>query len=253
VHANRWITSASILAIGISFVRLSASATELCDEDSAAGDICLCNLSALHPTQLAVGMMEVHKKEEKLKDEIQRRSEQDFLKYLRRHDKIERIIIGPGGIFYVTDRHHLARALYDLGEPKTYCSVLNNLSGTKLDDFWRYMEETNQVYLKDHKGIAITPSMLPSSIKDLANDPFRSLAGELQDFCALNKDNEHTSADDYLEFRWADYLRANWAQTGIAVENIDRDFDNARKAALRLAAQKQAESLPGYTGKTFCE
>ena len=54
-------------------------------------------------------------------------------------------------------------------------------------------------------------------------------------------------------FEWADYLRARWAQTGIAVKDIDTNFDNATDAAVRLAAQKDAESLPGYTGKMSCD
>ena len=56
----------------------------------------------------------------------------------------------------------------------------------------------------------------------------------------------------YSEFQWADYLRAHWAQTGIATKDIDTNFDSATNAALHLAAQKDAASLPGYTGKISC-
>ncbi len=55
-----------------------------------------------------------------------------------------------------------------------------------------------------------------------------------------------------MEFKWADYLRAHWAQTGIATEDIDTKFEGATIAALNLAAQKDASSLPGYTGKISC-
>jgi hypothetical protein len=54
-------------------------------------------ISDLRPTQASVGKAEVRIKAE-LKNEIQRRSERDFLKYLLKHDKEEPIIIGPGGI-----------------------------------------------------------------------------------------------------------------------------------------------------------
>jgi len=50
-----------------------------------------------------------------------------------------------------------------------------------------------------------------------------------------------------LEFKWADYLRAHWAQTGISTKDIDTNYD------LRLAAQKDAAGLPGYTGKMSCD
>ena len=56
-----------------------------------------------------------------------------------------------------------------------------------------------------------------------------------------------------LEFKWADYLRAHWAQTGISTKDIDTNFDSATNAALRLAAQKDAAGLPGYTGKMSCD
>ena len=35
-----------------------------------------------------------------------------------------------------------------------------------------------------------------------------------------------------LEFKWADYLRAHWAQTGISTKDIDTNFDSATNAAL---------------------
>ena len=96
------------------FVCQPALAKDVCDAQSSKGDICLCKLSDLHPTQASVGMAEVRIKAEKLKDEIQHRSESGFLKYLLRHNKKEPVIIGPGGIFYITDHHHLARALYEV-------------------------------------------------------------------------------------------------------------------------------------------
>ena len=160
----------------------TAAAKDVCDAQSKAGDICLCKLSELHPTQASVGMEEARIKAIKLKDEMQRRSGPDFLRYLRKHNKVEWIVIGPGGSFYITDHHHLARALYDIGERTTYCKIVNNLSDTTPDAFWKYMEANNKVYLKDQNGDVITPQDLPTSVKDLRNDPFRSLAGEVREF-----------------------------------------------------------------------
>ena len=123
-----------------SFLCQPALAKDVCDAQSSMGDICLCKLSDLHPTQASVGMAEVRIKAEKLKDEIQRRSESGFLKYLLKHDKEEPVIIGPGGIFYVTDHHLLARALYQVGASTTYCTIVDNLSDAKVDDFWKTPE-----------------------------------------------------------------------------------------------------------------
>ena len=89
-----WLHVALIILV----VSQPALAKEVCDTQSTKGDVCLCELADLHPTQASVGMAEVRIKAEKLKDEIQRRGEQDFLKYLLKHDKEEPVVIGPGGI-----------------------------------------------------------------------------------------------------------------------------------------------------------
>jgi hypothetical protein len=242
-----------VAVLNTAFVSWPALAKDVCDAQSKTGDLCLCKLSELHPTQASVGMVEVRIKAEKLKDKIQQRPGRDFLNYLRNHNKVEPIVIGPGGIFYIIDHHHLARALYEIGETTTYCNIVNNLSDTKLDAFWKYMENNNEVYLKDRNGNVITPHDLPTSVKDLSNDPFRSLAGEVRESCGFEKDDKGSSGEDYLEFTWGDYLRAHWAQTGIAAGDIDTNFDSATDAALHLAAQKEAESLPGYTGRISCD
>jgi hypothetical protein len=84
--------------------------------------------------------------------------------------------------------------------------IVDNLSNERVDDFWKSMEENNEVYLKDQNGKEITPSELPASIKDLSNDPFRSLAGAVRESCGFEKDAKAASGEDYLEFQWADYL-----------------------------------------------
>ena len=173
----RWL----YVALIASLVSQRALAKEVCDAQSTKGDICLCKLSDLHPTQASVGMAEVRIKAEKLKDEIQRQSEHDFLKYLVKHNKEEPVIIGPGGIFYITDHHHLARALYEVGASTTYCNIVDNLSDAKAEDFWKHLKDNNEVYLEDQNGNPIKPNDLPTSVKNLKNDPFRSLAGAVRE------------------------------------------------------------------------
>ncbi len=126
-------------------------------------------------------------KAQKLEGEIQRRSESDFLTYLRKHNKEEPVTIGPHGIFYITDHHHTARALYDIGVSKTYCTIVDNLSDAEPGDFWKQLEDNNEVYLKDQNGNQITPFDLPTSVKDLSNNPFRSLAGAVREFLRVQK------------------------------------------------------------------
>jgi len=59
------------------------------------------------------------------------------------------------------------------------------------------MKSNNQVYLKDQNGNTIAPSQLPTSIKNLSNDPFRSLAGAVRELCGFEKE---AGSEDYLEF-----------------------------------------------------
>lgn len=231
----------------------AAAAAMHCSAQSQKGDLCLCEISELHPTQMSVGMAEVRLKAEKLKAKFEKRSDEDFPNYLRKHEKEEPVTIGPGGVFYITDHHHLARALFDIGVPETYCAITDNLSDAKPDAFWKQLEDDNEVYLKDANGNPITPQALPTSVKDLANDPFRSLAGAVRESCGFEKGDPNSAGEDYLEFQWADYLRSHWGQTGVPSGDIDKDFDDATAAALQLAAEKSAAGLPGFTGKTSCK
>jgi hypothetical protein len=198
-----------------------------------------------------VGIVEVQIRADKLRREMQGRSEEEFLAHLRKHDRIEPVVIGPTGVLYITDHHHLARALYEVGEATTYCSVLNNLSNTNFDNFWKHLQDNNEVYLRDRGGI-ITPSQLPTSVKDLRDDPFRSLAGAVREACGFSKQQSPSPYSNYLEFKWADYLRENWSKTNIPVDGINANFDDATTAAMQLAIQKEAMALPGYTGRLSC-
>src|ERR1700739_1995890 len=88
------------LSAAILIITSWAHALERCDISSKTGDICLCRLSELHPTQAAVGMMEVRIRAEKLRQKMQGRSEEDFLEYLEKHDRVEPVVVGPSGILY---------------------------------------------------------------------------------------------------------------------------------------------------------
>jgi len=69
--------------------------------------------------------------------------------------------------------------------------------------FWKQLEDNNEVYLKDQSGNRITPHDLPASLKDLSNDPFRSLTGAVRESCGFEKGDKSSSGEDYLEFQWA--------------------------------------------------
>ena len=255
IISSAWLPVPVIICLVVqpAVVETALAKDRLCDAQSQKGESCLCEIAALHPTQSSVGMAEVDIKAGKLREKIEKRSEADVLAYLKKHEKEEPVTIGPGGVFYITDHHHLARALSDIGVVETYCTIVDNLSDETQDAFWKRLEDNNEVYLKDANGNPIMPRELPASVGDLTDNPFRSLAGAVRESCGFQKGDPASSGEDYIEFQWADYLRAHWPQTGIATSDIDADFQDATNAALGLAAQKDAANLPGYTGKTSCE
>ena len=76
------------------------------------------------------------------------------------------------------------------------------------------------------------------SIKDLIDDPFRSLAGALRRIGGFAKDTTLFS-----EFLWADFLRRRMKRKA-----VERDFQAALKQALKFAKSKDADYLPGWCG-----
>jgi hypothetical protein len=79
---------------------------------------------------------------------------------------------------------------------------------------------------------------IPKSIKDLIDDPFRSLAGQLRRVGGFAKDTA-----SFSEFLWADFLRRRMKR-----KTVERDFDGALEQALRLAKSEDADYLPGWCG-----
>ena len=75
-------------------------------------------------------------------------------------------------------------------------------------------------------------------MKDLKDDPFRSLAGELRRAGGFAKDTT-----PFSEFLWADFLRRKMSRKG-----VDDDFDKALEKALSFGKSKDAIYLPGWCG-----
>ena len=149
-----------------------SSGKDVCDARSTKGDICLCKLFDPHPTQASVGMVEVRIKAEKLNDKIRGRSEKDFLKYLLRHDKEEPVIIGPGGIFYITDHHHLAERSTMSARLRLTARSSTTCQAPRWTIFGNAWKPTTKFTWRMENGDPLTPNDLPSSVKDLTDDPF---------------------------------------------------------------------------------
>jgi len=100
------------------------------------------------------------------------------------------------------------------------------------------MDNKRWVYPYDAKGERRPFADLPKSIKDLRDDPFRSLAGELRRAGGFAKDTT-----PFSEFLWADFLRRK-----ISRKAVEDNFSKAMEKALEYARSDAAVYLPGWCG-----
>jgi hypothetical protein len=148
------------------------------------------------------------------------------------------VVLGPNKHHYVTDHHHLARALHEEGVSSVLVTVISDLSTLEKDAFWFFLDNRALMHPFDAEGKRRDYSEIPKTIEDLVDDPYRSLAGELRLAGGYSKDTT-----PFSEFLWADFLRRR-----IRAKDIAGDFDQALKEALDLARSKDATYLPGWCG-----
>ncbi len=186
----------------------------------------------LRPTQMTVGFREVAEKR-KLWRERPTAKEGTFL-----GNHMIPVIVGPKGKPYVTDHHHLARALHDEGVKDVLIQVVADLSTLDKDSFWVVMDCRGWCHPYDSHGKRQDFADIPLSMSALVDDPFRSLAGELRRTGGYAKDTT-----PFSEFIWADFLRRR-----IKRKAVEKDFNTALTRALKLAKGEEASYLPGWCG-----
>ncbi len=186
----------------------------------------------LRPTQITVGMREVLAKRKRWRETGTNKGE----RFLGKH--MIPVILGPKLRHYLTDHHHLARALHDEGVKDVAVTVLANLSKLERDAFWTVMDNRNWMHPFDAAGRRRHYRDIPKSVTELVDDPFRSLAGELRRAGGFAKDTT-----PFSEFLWADFLRRRLKRKA-----VERDFQRAIEQALQLAKSTDADYLPGWCG-----
>ena len=137
---------------------------------------------SLRPTQMTLGMNEVHVKRVAWKQ----KTSDDLAKFLAAH--MVPVITGLKGEPYLIDHHHLARALYEEGLKSVFVTVIADLSRLPADHFWNMMDFHGWTHPYDSKGRRRPYSELPKTIKAMEDDPYRSLAGELRAMGGFAKD-----------------------------------------------------------------
>jgi hypothetical protein len=189
-------------------------------------------IADLRPTQITVGYREVEEKRRAWRE----RSEREGGKFLGRH--MIPVVRGPKDRRYVLDHHHLCRALLDEGEDEVLADVLADLRTLKPPEFWAYLDHRAWCHPYDRDGQRVGYDEIPESIARLADDPYRSLAGELRRAGGFAKD-----ITPFSEFIWANYLRRR-----VKRKLVDDDFGAALTKALRLAKSPDAAFMPGWCG-----
>jgi hypothetical protein len=187
---------------------------------------------SLRPTQMTVGMREVKEKRKRFREQKADKQREMIGKHMIP------VVLGPDKRYYVVDHHHLARALHDEGIKDILVTIIGNLSMVERDAFWGVMDNKRWVYPYDAKGERRHFHDLPKSIKDLKDDPFRSLAGELRRAGGFAKDTT-----PFSEFLWADFLRRK-----ISRKVAEDNFSKAMEQALEFAKSEGAVYLPGWCG-----
>ena len=186
----------------------------------------------LRPTQMTVGIREVHRKQAEWRD----RKLDEKGDWLGGH--MVPVVIGPGGTPWVIDHHHLARALNDEGVETVLVSAVAKLDHMPRKRFFAFMEARNWLHCYDDSGKRRDWDDLPRHVGKLIDDPYRSLAGELRRSGGFAK-----TSVPYTEFLWADFFRDR-----IKRAQVEEKFEKAIAKALVLARSHNASYLPGFAG-----
>lgn len=230
---SRW-PAALLLLLSLA-ARMGAEEYRPFDPAMPAGAAYTLDARRLHPTQFPLGWREVVAKQAR----FDAWTPAEATAYLKKKDVP--VVIGPGGVPYLTDGHHTLRALLESAQPdKTaYGHVLANWANLPEAEFWQRMQANNYTYLKDGAGRGpLPPSALPADLFGLQRDPYRGLAWAVMEAGAFRE-----RKDVYFqEFRWADYFRGQVAWD----DADDAAFDAAVDLAGALAQRPAAAQLPGF-------
>jgi hypothetical protein len=186
----------------------------------------------LRPTQMTVGMYEVKRKRADWRD---RRNEEGG-QFLGEH--LIPAVTGPNNSYWIVDHHHLARALHEEGVEKVLVTVIAKLDHLPGRRFYAFLDRHNWLHPYNEDGHRCDWKDIPRHIGKLADDPYRSLAGEVRRAGGFAK-----MPTPYTEFLWADFFRDR-----IKRKLIEDKFGKALIKALSLARTHDAGYLPGFAG-----
>ena len=189
-------------------------------------------IKSLRPTQITVGFREVAAKRQQWREQ----SADGGSEFLGKH--MVPVVRGPKGHPYIIDHHHLCRALLEEGVVDILVNEVADLRSLKKAEFWTYLDNRDWCHAYDAEGRRRDFEDIPSTVGALADDPYRSLAGELRRAGGFAKD-----ITPFSEFIWADFLRRR-----VKRKLLDQNFPAALIHALTLSKDECASYLPGWCG-----
>lgn len=234
ITSLRFVTGVLGLLVLPCFLRAADVVYELFRADLPSGAAYSIDARQLHPTQFSLGLREVAAKTAV----INAKDAKALAEYLKKKDVP--LVIGPGGVAYLTDGHHTLRALIDSkqADKTAYGHVLANWSEVKADEFWRRMEANHYTYLKDNTGNPAKAEALPETLLTMQSDAWRGLAWAMM----VAGGFEEKKGWFFQEFAWADYMRSKVSWN----DGDDAEFARAVAVAVKLAHEPEASSLPGW-------
>lgn len=232
-RTNPWYISTWLALVVAASGLAAASDAVPFDPTLPVKTLCQVPIDKLHPTQFSVGYWEVDRRAEKLAG---KKSPKKLKTYLDGH--LAQIVIGPGGVPYLIDGHHMSLVLLKTRISSTIdARVEANWRDLSKDEFWKKMKEHRWVYLFDNHGRGFSdPEKLPSRVTDLTDDPYRSLAWEVR-----NRNGYNKTMDSFAEFQWANFFRSR-----IVIGNGPDAFERAIDSARKISHSPEAKDLPGY-------
>ncbi len=187
----------------------------------------------LRPTQITVGMIEVHDKRGILVA-MNPSQQRDFMQV---HSVPA--VWGPDGRLYITDHHHLALAAEQADLDTGFFLLEEDFSKLAIADFWPRMQAANWVHPMDQNGKLRPFQDIPDQLSQLVDDPYRSLAAYVRNAGGYEK-----TPTPFAEFLWADFFRPR-----VPIGDTRAQFDASVDPAVKLAVSPAAAYLPGYKGQ----
>lgn len=189
-----------------------------------------------HPTQFNIGFLAMQAKREKVERYYKEGKLQRYL-----DKKIVPAYWGPDNKLYLIDRHHTTTGVWTANIPESKkvmkVEVLGDYSHLSFEEFYSVMNKSKLFYLFDNGVGPKDPSQISPSLKQLTDDPYRSLSWVVREEGGFEK-----VPVSYLEFMWADFFRKRIKLRS----GSSRDINLVLKKALKFARSREASHLPGY-------